>query len=54
MTPMEFQLTKPPKPVGVYWVGGVGIGVGFHLTRRPWWLHRVAMCVVFGWEWRDL
>lgn len=55
MTPTEFHLlAQPPKAVGVYWVGGVGTGVGFHLTRKPAWLHRVTMCWVFGWEWRDL
>jgi hypothetical protein len=54
MTPTEFTLQQPPNVVGFYWVGGVGTGVGFPLTRKPWWLHRVAMCWIFGWEWRDV
>ena len=49
----QMTLGEGPKPVGVYWIGGVGTGVGFHLTKRPWWLHRWAMRVAFGWEWRE-
>lgn len=39
--------------VGAYWIGGVRIGIGFHLTRRPAWLHRFMMRYVFGWVWAD-
>jgi len=54
MTPVEFQLQDKPKAVGFYWVGGVGTGVGFPMTRKPWWLHRLFMRVVFGWQWREI
>lgn len=51
--PNGFTFTTPPPVVGTYWIGGVSVGVGFTLSRRPRWLHRVAMRYVFGWEWRD-
>jgi hypothetical protein len=50
----EYELHVPPKPVGVYWIGGVGSGVGFHFPKRPCWWHRTMMRITFGWEWRDL
>lgn len=46
-------LRGTPPMAGAYWIGGVQVGVGFCLTTRPRWLHRMAMRAVFGWEWRD-
>jgi hypothetical protein len=50
-TGIKFQ--QPPRPVGAYWIGGVGIGLGVHMTRRPAWLHRLLMRWAFGWVWVD-
>lgn len=49
-----FEFHGPPPVAGAYWLGGVNVGVGFTLAKRPRWLHRVAMRYVFGWEWRDV
>jgi hypothetical protein len=49
-----FEMHQPPKAVGVYWIGGVGSGVGFHFPKKPCWWHRFMMRVALGWDWRDL
>lgn len=51
--PFVFRSLDVPKVAGTYWIGGVSVGVGFSLKRRPAWLHRLAMRIVFGWEWVD-
>ena len=40
----------PPPAVGVYDLGNVSLVV----TRKPTYLQRLAIKLVFGWTWRDL
>jgi hypothetical protein len=46
-------LQGTPRVAGAYWIGGISRGVGFCLERRPSWMHRQTMRLVFGWEWKD-
>jgi hypothetical protein len=49
----EFRLIEQEPVAGTYWVGGINVGVGFHLRRRPRWWHRLMMRWAFGWQWQD-
>lgn len=50
----QYKLEGHPVPqAGAYWIGGVNDGLAFTLKRRPAWLHRLMMCVAFGWVWVD-
>jgi len=49
----EFTLQESPRAVGTYWIGGVHVGLGVHMARRPAWLHRIMMRWLLGWVWVD-
>ncbi|HZO54902.1 MAG TPA: hypothetical protein VFB63_19500 [Bryobacteraceae bacterium] len=51
--PEPLKFAEFAKPAGAYWIGGVHVGLGVQMPKRPHWLHRLAMRWVFGWEWRD-
>ena len=45
-------LHAPPPVVGYWEIGGpMGLRVG--MSRRPIWLHRVAVRAVLGFVWKD-
>ena len=46
------RLIAAPATVGGYYIGGK-YGIGFLLTQRPAWWHRMMMRFFLGWEWRD-
>jgi hypothetical protein len=48
-----FKFTPGPRPVGMYWIGGVECGFAVHLMQRPRRLHRWMTRVLLGWVWED-
>ena len=45
-----YTIQAPPPPAG-----SLEIVAGFliQVRRRPLWLHRTMMRLVFGWKWKD-
>ena len=52
---IQWELIKLPRPAG-YWImpGSETCGTKFSVQKKPRWLVRQMMRLVFGFKWEDL
>ena len=54
MIPAGIKFDVPPPQVGGYFIGEGSASIGFMLTKKPIWAHRLFVKFFLGWNWRDV